>query len=226
MIKAVVFDLDNTLIDFMKFKNACIEESADAMIDAGINLKKEILIKKIHKLYNEKTYEYRNIFSDIINQNTSEKERRDKILANAIIAYRRVKNAYLETYPGTRSVLLYLIKKNIKLAIVSDAPRMRAYIRLCSAKLQDFFDVVVTFDDTKKTKPSPEPFLYAIKKLNLKPNQCIYVGDNQIKDIVGAKKLGFITIFAKYGTKELTKTKHYDYEISNISELRKIIDSI
>jgi len=222
-IKAVIFDLDNTLIDFMKFKSACIEEAADAMIDAGLNISREVLIKEAFSVYNQKTYEYRSVFDDIIKKHNKDNRKSDKILANAIIAYRRTKNAYLETYPQTRSTLIHLTKKGIKLAIVSDAPRMRAYLRLCSAKLQDFFDVVVTYDDTNKEKPSPEPFLYALKQLDLRPDECIYVGDNHEKDIVGAKKLGFITVFAQYGAKKKIEEKICDYKLPYISKLKKIV---
>ena len=50
MIKVILFDLDNTLIDFMKFKTICCEEAIDAMIDGGLNMKKETALKRLFKL--------------------------------------------------------------------------------------------------------------------------------------------------------------------------------
>jgi len=54
MIKAVLFDLDNTLVDFMKMKEMAVEGAVDAMIDAGLNLTKEEAIEKFTKFTIEK----------------------------------------------------------------------------------------------------------------------------------------------------------------------------
>ena len=61
------------------------------------------------------------------------------ILASGIVAYRKVRSSYLEAYPHTNYVLLKLKSKGIKLAIVTDAPRLKAYIRLAAMKIADFY---------------------------------------------------------------------------------------
>ena len=48
-IKAVLFDVDNTLIDFMKMKRACCEAAIDAMIDAGLNMSKKDALKVLYR---------------------------------------------------------------------------------------------------------------------------------------------------------------------------------
>ena len=54
MIKAILFDLDNTLIDFLKMKRMAIEEAVEAMIDAGLKLDKKQAVELIYELYKEK----------------------------------------------------------------------------------------------------------------------------------------------------------------------------
>ena len=66
-----------------------------------------------------------------------------------------------------RNTLTKLKAKGLKLAIVTDAPILKAYRRLDSVGVTEFFDVVVTSTDTGKKKPSPEPFNEALKRLNL-----------------------------------------------------------
>ena len=46
MIQAVIFDLDNTLLDFMRMKKQSCEAAISAMIDAGLDMKKEKALEK------------------------------------------------------------------------------------------------------------------------------------------------------------------------------------
>ena len=90
-------------------------------------------------------------------------------------------------------------------------------------KINHLFDVVVAFEDTKEFKPSTKPFKVAFDKLKVKPQQCLMVGDRPERDIKGAKKLGMVTCFAKYGNPK-AEASGADYEINDIKELLEIIE--
>jgi HAD superfamily hydrolase (TIGR02253 family) len=220
MIKAVLFDLDNTLIDFMRMKRNSCEAAISAMIDAGMIVDKEKAMKKLFKLYDKFGLEDNKIFQKFLKEETGKIDYR--VLANAIVAYRNVRVSYQHPFPHTDYVLLKLKARGIKLAIVTDAPRLKAWIRLMAMKIGNFFDVVVTFEDTKELKPSKLPFAAALKKLKLKPQECLMVGDLPHRDIEGAKKLGIKTCFAKYGN-PLIKKSRADFEIRDIKELLMIV---
>ena len=51
MIKAVIFDLDNTLLDFMKMKSSSIKSAIDGMIEAGLDLNREKASDEIYDIY-------------------------------------------------------------------------------------------------------------------------------------------------------------------------------
>ena len=119
-IKAIIFDLDNTLIDFMKMKRISIEEAIDAMIDAGLNLPKKKALDLLYKLYEEKGLEDPHIFQKFLLKVTGKVDH--KKLAYAIVAYRNARTGFLHPYPGTKRTLIKLKEKGLKLAIVSDAP--------------------------------------------------------------------------------------------------------
>ena len=85
MIKAVLFDLDNTLIDFMRMKRNSCEAAISAMIDAGLKIKKEKAQKKLFKLYDKYGLEEKKIFQKFLKEEVKKVDYR--ILANAIVAY-------------------------------------------------------------------------------------------------------------------------------------------
>jgi len=223
MIKCVIFDLDNTLIDFMTMKKVSCDAAITAMIGAGLNMDKEKATKIVFELYDKHGMEDKLVFQRFLKKVAKKIDY--EILASGIVAYRRVRTGFLEPYPNVAEVLFELRQRGIKLAIVSDAPRLKAWIRLVAMKINHLFDVVVTFDDTKEFKPSNKPFLFAFKTLKVKPHECLMVGDRVERDIEGARKLGIITCFARYGNPRFKKKKsNADYEINSIKELLEIVE--
>jgi len=221
MIKAVLFDLDNTLIDFMRMKKNSIEEGVDAMIDAGLNIDKEKAIKMIYKIYEEEGMEDNKVFQKFLIKVMGKIDYR--ILANGIVAYRRIRTGFLAPYPRVKRTLVKLKSKGLKIAVVSDAPKLKAWVRLSSTKLDDLFDVVVAYEDTREHKPSKLPFRKAFKMLGVKPEECLMVGDWPERDIKGAKKVGMKTCFAKYGAVKEYKKVNSDYVIERIDEVLDIV---
>jgi len=221
MIKGVIFDFDNTLMDFMKMKRAAVEAAVDAMIDAGLTYKKSEMIEKIYKVYWKEGIEDQFIFDKVL---MSEFGKIDyKILASGIIGYRRAKEGTLALYPHVQLTLTGLARRGLKMAVVSDAPRLPVWLRICGLGLQHYFDAVVTHDDTGVRKPEPKPFLMALDRLKLKPEEAIMVGDWVERDMVGAKKVGLKTVFARYGDLQNTQQSGADHEIDDIQQLLEII---
>ncbi|MEK6948614.1 MAG: TIGR02253 family HAD-type hydrolase [Nanoarchaeota archaeon] len=221
MIKAVLFDLDNTLIDFLKMKRHSCSAAIDAMIGAGLNIAHDKALEALFGLYDKHGLEEKTIFQKFLKKVTGKIDY--KVLASGIVAYRRVRSGYLEAYPNVDYVLLKLKGKGIRLGIVTDAPRLKAWIRLASIKLSNYFDAVVTYEDTKHFKPSKMPFRAALSKLKVKAEECLMVGDWPERDIKGAKSLGMKTCFARYGNPKARKS-YADYEIDNIKAILGIVE--
>lgn len=217
MITAIVFDLDNTLVDFMRMKHDSCDAAIQAMIGAGLEMSKSKALKLLYELYDEYGIEDKLIFQKFLRKELGKIDW--KILSAGIIAYRKIKVGRLDPYPGTQETLLKLKLKGIKLAILSDAPRMRAWLRLTSMRLADFFDIVVTYEDTKHHKPHPSTFKTALKKLDLMPEEVLMVGDWPQRDIVGAKKVGMKTCLAKYGCVKPIGKSNPDIIIDKITDL-------
>ena len=197
MIKAILFDLDNTLLDFMKMKNSAINAAVKSMIFAGLDIKKEKAIQDIYNIYEEYGYEYQEVF-DLFLKNTIGQVNY-KILAAGIISYKKAKESSLTLYKNVDKTLLRLTKMGLRIGVISDAPSREAWIRICSMNLEHIFDTVITLHEKGIHKPSPEPFKQAMKDLDVLPNETIMVGDWPEKDLDGAKSVGMKAAFAKYG---------------------------
>ena len=224
MIKAVIFDLDNTLLDFISMKESAVSSAVQAMIEAGLDLDEKSSYERIITLYQETGWENQQIFDIFLKEKTGEVD--NKYLAAAIVSYRRAREATLRLYPDVQRTLNILAKMGLKLAVVSDAPSREAWMRIYYLNLHHVFDIVLTFDDVGERKPSPKGFEMALEKLGIKTDEALMIGDWPERDVAGASKLGIKTIYAKYGDTFGTVESGADWDVENIYEVVGIIKSL
>ena len=224
MITAIIFDLDNTLLDFVKMKQFAVKDSIRAMNEAGLNVDEESGYKDVMELYMTTGWENQLVFDDYLKQTTGEVS--NKILAAGVVAYRRAREATLLVYPNVNKTLIELLKAQIRLAVVSDAPSREAWMRLYYLNLHHVFDPVLTFDDTGARKPSPKPFKLALDRMNVGPDEALMIGDWPDRDVVGAKQIGMKTIFARYGDTFGTNDSGADWDVNDIYEVVGIIKEL
>ena len=217
MIHAIIFDLDDTLIDFVERKKRIISDVVKAMIKSGIKQNFSSLYKEFYDFYWSTGIEDHLIFEKFLKTKYGKIDY--SLLAKLIIVYRHADSKLLKPYPDVLATLKYLKSKHIKIAILTDAPRLDAYLRVYETGMDKHIDLIVTKDDTHALKPSPKGFKMIIESFKITPAECLMVGDSG-RDIIGAKNLGIKTCKANYANKSNIKA---DYEISNIRELKKII---
>ena len=224
MLNAVIFDLDNTLLDFMKMKEYAVKAAISGMQEAGLSIDSEKAYDRIIDMYNVEGWEHQQIFDLFLTETIGHVD--NKLLAAGIVSYRRAREANLQVYPNVNSTLSDLMKMGIKLAVVSDAPSREAWMRLYYLNLHHIFDVVLTFDDTGERKPSPVPFKMALEKLNCAAENTLMVGDWPERDVEGAKQLGMKTIFARYGDTFGTTDSGADWDVDDIHQIVEIVSDL
>jgi len=205
MIKAVIFDLDNTLLDFIKMKQTAIRASVDSMIEAGLDVDVEKAYDDIMHLYETRGWENQEVFNDFLKQETGSVDY--KFLAAGIVAYRRAREASLMLYPNVQRT-------------------REAWLRIYYLNLHHLFDLVLTFDDVGERKPSPKGFQLVLERLKLDSGEVLMVGDWPERDVVGASKLGIRTIFAQYGDTFGTEDSGADWDVENVYEIINIVESL
>jgi putative hydrolase of the HAD superfamily len=204
-VRAVLFDLDNTLVDFLRMKRTASDAAARAMVVAGADFGFPA-DKAGDVLWGEylDAIEGDGVFAAFLAKHHRQRlglgqHHVDRLTAAAVNAYLKAKMLHTEPYAGVRPTLVALTKAGLRLGVLTDAPRFKAYQRLEAAGLADFFEFVVCPDDSGARKPMLPAFKAALDLFGLPPTQVLMVGDWPEKDMAGAKAAGMRTAWARYG---------------------------
>jgi len=216
MIKAILFDVDNTLMDFRDMKRKAVKAVVHSLKDNGLNMSYDEAFEKLMDLYWEVGIESENWIGEFLRKYDKED---DIKIAAAINAYKRTKATYLKTYPQVHNVLIKLIKKGIKLAVISDAPKIKMLQRLDSVHLIPFFDVIIG----DANKPNIESFELAMKLMDVGKSEVIMIGDWPERDFEGAKNTGIKFCFARYGS-NFENQLDADYVADEFQDILKIVE--
>jgi HAD superfamily hydrolase (TIGR01509 family) len=131
---------------------------------------------------------------------------------------------------GVLKTLIELKKKDLKIVLVSDLTTQIQLRKIQKLKITKYVDYLVTSEEAGSEKPHLIMFLLALKKLNLLPQEVLFVGDSKNKDISGANAAEIDTIWITNKKGKLKKDKQ-DYSLPNyyiktIPEILKIIDDL
>ena len=104
----------------------------------------------------------------------------------------------IRPFRGLKNVIDNLREDGYILGVLSDFPVQN---KLKYLGLEDW-DCSFTSESTNYLKPHPEPFLELAKRMNLRPEEILYVGNSYSKDIIGASSVGMKTAFLSFGNKK------------------------
>ena len=227
MITGVLFDLDGVLLD-------CMVPMRDAFI------------KKVEELSSSITDEARKSVGanlGIILTNNSSKlagaifiwrlgkflgvpyHKRLILIPLSYYALRRI--AFnCNVFSDAHDVLESLKKNGIKMAVVTSRSRKEVMPLLKKFGISTYFDVIVTRDDIRSGKPSPEPLAFAIARMGLNPNETVMVGDMPT-DILAGKKAGTKTMGMNESIfqTELLLSKP-DMLVNSLKDIPKALESL
>ena len=190
-ITAVIFDMDNTLFDFVEAKLiACAAVIAFLKVPVEPVVLLKYFLRPIHG------FESHVNLRDFLRDNHCYSQ---TAFTRCCAIYDEEKIIAIKLYPYVSETLSALRERGLKLAVVTDAHNSNALKRLRKAGLDKFFDAIITSDMSGKAKPSHEPFLLAMSKLGVSASETMLVGDSIRRDIVPAKALGMLAVHAVYG---------------------------
>jgi HAD superfamily hydrolase (TIGR01549 family) len=203
MIKAIIFDFGQTLVDSADGFRRAEKQAQDRLFkDLSLTLKDEFLeiYRKIRKQFHEQSnfsrkslwnevYFYHCLSADPDLLEKWESEYWDTVKANTKIFSETIQ--VLETLNTRYDVALITNtqgQKNVGTHRISQFPELEKYFKV----------IIVAGEGGIKPKPSLEPFRLCLEELGLDPSEAVYVGDDYRIDICGAGDAGLHPVWLKH----------------------------
>jgi phosphoglycolate phosphatase-like HAD superfamily hydrolase len=223
-IRAVIFDLDNTLIDFMGIKQESCRAAAHAMVLAGLPMTEVEAYDRMMQAYFAVGIESNEAFSEFLKSTGNFNH---KVLAAAINAYLTAKSKRLKPYRNVKPTLKKLHSRGVFLAVVTDAPKTKAYQRLLSMKIEPYFRFVIGYEDTNTPKNTALPLKLALETLkkqipNIENGEILMVGDSMERDVLPAENLGLQTALCMYG-QTTVEAGEADFKFNDFKDLLRVV---
>lgn len=135
--------------------------------------------------------------------------------------YQQISGQYSRLYDGVLPALSHWQQQGFKMALITNKPIQFVPHLLDQFQLSDFFDVVLGGDSLAEKKPSPMPLLHACDVLGVKPERAIMFGDSKT-DILAAQNSGVKVIALTYGYNHGEPVASYqpDAVIDNLNQIQ------
>lgn len=208
-MRAIFFDLDGVLVDTSYYHYLAWKKVFDEL--GGVVSEETVFLQEGRNS--------REILPILIEESgvSLPAEEFDDFIERKRVYYQQIVN--IKFYDGVTDVLRRLKSENFRLGVVTASAR-KTMERSLSEDQRSMFDLIQTGDDVVKSKPSPEPYDLARKKLGLERKDCLVV-ENAPLGITSAKRAGMKCV-AVQTTLRKEFLKDADYIISNIKELLKL----
>jgi phosphoglycolate phosphatase len=220
-MKAVLFDLDGTLIDtaadFIRIIQQMCREEGRALVEpelirTQVSEGARAMVKLVYpelELEDPVFLQHRQRFLDMY---------------GADIA------VDTDLFDGMYPLLEQLETNDIPWGIVTNKPRWLSEALLEALNLSQRCAVLVCPEDVTRTKPDPEPMYLAAKQLNLAAEDCIYIGDHP-RDIDAGRHARMPTVLAAYGYlplqhKDDLNAWQADYIVHSVAELQQLLQTL
>jgi phosphoglycolate phosphatase len=218
-VKAIIFDLDGTLIDSIDIYFTIVEKALERLNLPPVS-RAGILAAAESESFNWDLI----LPEELTIRKTEIIDQAWKII-DQIAPPLFEENVKLIT--GADTILKRISSNGLKIGLVTSTRRSYLKIKmqpLKSAGVAELFEVIITIDDTQKRKPAADPLIVCAQQLDLDPNKCAYVGDThtdmQAGRAAGMKTVGVLTGFDEL---KLLQKEKPDAIIDSIGHLLEVI---
>lgn len=190
-LKAVIFDLDDTLYPERSYALSGFAAVA-RWAEAQFGVPRQQGYAELKQLFEA------GVRGDTFNRWLAQRALAEDDWVAAMVHEYREHTPTLEPYPEA-APLLERLQADYRLALVTQGYRPGQQRKLQALGLAAYFDPVIIMGEEERElwKPSREPFERALSALQIEGPQGAYIGDNPLKDFLGARQLGMATVWVR-----------------------------
>ncbi|WP_231891465.1 HAD family hydrolase [Paenibacillus swuensis] len=219
-MKAIIFDLDNTLLDrtttFRNFVHRFNQQFFSASSENVHQLNTDLIVKLDDDGYKQKPQ----LFAELIE--TLPWPQGD-LLPNVDMLMDFYANEYVNeaTLMSHAEEVLSFCKNRYKLGLITNGMDSIQYGKIQRLNIKHYFDSIVVSEGAGVKKPDRRIFDIALRELELSAEECIYVGDHPKNDMEGAALAGLQTIWL-----EVNQPWRDDLNVVPLKKLRQLRELI
>ncbi|MCZ6574587.1 MAG: TIGR02253 family HAD-type hydrolase [Planctomycetota bacterium] len=229
-LRAVLFDLDDTLYSTSSFAALARHRAVEAMVEAGLEVSVEEARAELEEVVHEFSSNYSHHYEKLLLRFPGRLRAGVHwavVVAAGVVAYHDTKSSELKPFPDAGRAIKGLKAMNLLLGVVSDGITVKQAEKLVRLGLSDAFspDAIFISEDMGVSKPNPKLFKMASKRIGVEPKEVLYVGDNPQNDIDPAHEAGMWTCLRRGSGKYASHTGRHspDIETRDLGSLPDVV---
>jgi len=230
-LKAIFFDVDDTLFSTTEFSQLARTNSVDAMIKAGLKVDREKCLRELNEVIAEFSSNYENHYDKLLLRIPKEAYEGINpfiIVASAVVAYHQTKARQLYAYEDVVEVFKRLCQTNLVLGVITAGLSIKQAEKLVRLNLVQYLSHSRIFisEQIGISKPNPKLYLTACRRTGILPQEAMYVGDHPAHDIDPANHIGMHTVWSFRSGRHLDikGETEPDFRIQNFWDLLDILE--
>lgn len=221
-IKAVVFDLEGTLLDRKKSREKFIEEQYERFHDYLVHVQARDYKKQFIELDDDEDHDKPELYKAIIKRfHVDRLSWKDLFYDFECHFYR-----YVFPYHDTQYTLERLVKRGYLTGVIANGKSKIKQYRLDSLGILPYINFLSTSEMVGFRKPHPKIFEDIIDQLGVEAHEVMYVGDDALNDVAPARAMGMVSVWFNHEDEEVElepEPEEMDFEITTLEALLEIL---
>jgi len=229
-LRAVLFDVDDTLFSTTEFARAARANAVRAMIAAGLDVPEAVVQKELDEVLVEFTSNYDHHYDQLLKRlrpKSLQSSNPALIVAAGVAAYHDTKFRELKPFPDVVPLLSALRAAGLITGVITHGWTTKQAEKIVRLGLLPHLDRRAIFisDQLGVSKPNPKIYALALRDLGLQPAEAMYVGDSPSHDITPPKSLGMKAVWARRASRHKPSVGDAipDHEVEDFTSLQAIL---